>query len=150
MNTAFLNSINNDLIGLLKTRYAFDHNKVLALSEAGRSSLINSLKQFVLKNGTPEIEAILLEQKKFSESPLQAHCYKGFENDLKDKNLLPKEQIKEVAEYSINFLIDRFRIGFRDSGLSRDLDGICKFLDIDKNIVKLANSPMAKMFGKFF
>lgn len=150
MNQTFLNNINQALIKTLKERYNMDDANVLNLSDAGKNSLINSLKQYVLKNGTPEIEAILLEKKQFSESPLQNFCFTNFKKDIAGKRLLNEQQTTEVAEFSINFLIDQFREGFKNSGNTKDLDGICLFLGIDKNLVSLANSPMAKMFGKFF
>lgn len=127
-----------------------DHAKVLAVSEAGKASIINSLKSFVIKNGTAEIEAVLLNKSSFNGTALQKFCFQNFEKDIADKKILSVEQTNEVAEFSINYLIDQFKIGFQHSGNSKDLDGICKFLDIDKKLLQLVNSPVGKMFGKFF
>jgi hypothetical protein len=150
MNQAFLNQINQSLIHSIKAKYNMDDAKVLAVSEAGKTSIINSLKSFVIKNGTTEIEAVLLNKTSFNGTALQKFCFQNFEKDIADKRILSIEQTNEVAEFSINYLIDQFKTGFNDSGNSRDLDGICKFLDIDKKLLNLVNSPVGKMLGKFF
>jgi len=150
MNQAFLNQINQSLIHSIKAKYNMDDAKVLAVSEAGKTSIINSLKSFVIKNGTTEIEAVLLNKNSFNGTALQKFCFQNFEKDIADKSILSVAQTNEVAEFSINYLIDQFKTGFNDSGNSRDLDGICKFLDIDKKLLNLVNSPVGKMLGKFF
>lgn len=150
MNKEFLNQVNTSLIQELKSKYNFDDVKVKALGEAGKTSIIGSLKQFVLKNGTSEIEGILLDKLQFNGSKLQTVSFANFQKDIAEKKLLGSEQTNEVAAFSINHLIDRFKEGFKASGYSKDLDGICKFLEIDKKILGLVNSPVAKMFGKFF
>jgi hypothetical protein len=150
MNKVFLNTVNQELIQAIKTRYKLPDSKVLALSEAGRSSVINSLKAFVLKNGTAEIEAVLLDKKPFNNSSLKPFCFSNFEKDIAEKHLLDKVQTHEIADFSINYLIDKFKEGFIASGNTRDLDGICKFLEIDKKMIGLVNSPFGKILGKFF
>lgn len=150
MNQAFLNKINQSLIQSIKAKYSMDDAKVLAVSEAGKSSIINSLKSYVLKNGTNEIEAVLLNKTNFNGTALQKFCFQNFEKDIADKKILSVQQTNEVAEFSINYLIDQFKLGFNQSGNSRDLDGICQFLDIDKKLLNLVNSPVGKVLGKFF
>lgn len=150
MNQEFLNTINNELIKDIKAKYNFDDAKVLTVSEAGKASIIGSLKQFVLKNGTKEIEEILLDKIPFEGSKLQAFSFQNFQKDIAEKNILDKTQTDEVAKYSINHLINQFKSGFNSSGNSKDLDGICKFLGIDKSLLGLVNSPVTKFLGKFF
>ena len=150
MNKEFLNQVNASLIKELQSKYNFDDAKVRTLGEAGKTSILGSLKQFVLKNGTSEIEGILLDKVKFNGSKLQTVSFANFQKDITEKKLLGAEQTNDVAAFSINHLIDRFKEGFNASGYSKDLDGICNFLEIDKKILGLVNSPVAKMFGKFF
>ncbi len=150
MNSAFLHSINQQLIKAIKDKYRMDDAKVLNISEAGKNSVIGSLKQFVLKNGTSEIEGILLNKISFNGSALQKLSFANFQKDIADKKLLDAQQTNEVAEFSINFLINQFKSGFENSGHSKDLDGICKFLEIDKKLIQIANSPVTKFFGKLF
>ncbi|MDI1235414.1 MAG: hypothetical protein PSX81_14125 [bacterium] len=150
MNQVFLNQINQDLIKSIKAKYQMDDSKVLAVSEAGKASIISSLKSFVIKNGTTEIESVLLNKSSFNGTSLQKFCFQNFEKDIADKKILSATETNEVAEFSINYLIDRFKLGFVESGNSKDLDGICKFLDIDKKLLNLVNSPVGKILGKFF
>ena len=44
----YLNQINQSLIQSIKAKYNMDDAKVLAVSEAGKASIINSLKNFVI------------------------------------------------------------------------------------------------------
>ncbi len=150
MNSAFLHHINQQLIKAIQEKYQMDNATVLNISEAGKNSVMASLKQFVLKNGTGEIEGILLNKTSFNGSALQQLSFANFQKDIADKKLLNAQQTHEVAEFSINFLIDQFKSGFANSGHSKDLDGICKFLEIDKKLIQIANSPVTKFFGKLF
>lgn len=150
MNSTFLNNINQQLIKAIRDKYHYDEAKVLLISEAGRSSVIGSLKQFVLKNGTAEIEGILLDKVPFNSSKLRVLAFDNFQKDIAGKKILDASTTHEVADFSINFLIEQFKEGFNRSGFSRDLDGICNFLEIDKKLIKLANSPVTKFFGKLF
>jgi hypothetical protein len=56
----------------------------------------------------------------------------------------------ELADYSSRFLVDAIQKAFVNSGESPDFDGVCNFLQVDKNLLKMINSPMGKMFGKLF
>ena len=150
MNKDFLNKINLELVNEIKAKYQFDDAKVKTLSEAGKSSVLASLKQFVMKNGTTEIEGILLNTIQFEGSQLQTLSFNNFQKDITEKKLLDADQTKDISAFSINYLIKQFKEGFQNSGNTKDLDGICKFLDIDKKLLGLVNSPMAKIFGKFF
>jgi hypothetical protein len=60
------------------------------------------------------------------------------------------EQSEEVADYASSYLVDQIVTAYQLSSESKDLDGICNFLGIGKNLLKMINSPMGKMFGKFF
>ena len=149
MNLEFLNKINNELIKDIKAKHNFDDAKVLTISEAGKSSIISSLKQFVLKNGTKDIEDILLDKTHFEGSKMQSFCYQNFHKDIAEKNILNKQQTDEVASFLINQLISQFKTGFNASGNTKDLNGICQFLSIDKALLGLVNSPVTKFFGNF-
>ena len=71
-------------------------------------------------------------------------------NDFVSKGLLVAEQSEEVSDYASSYLVDEIITAYQSSSESKDLDGICTFLGIDKNLLKMINSPMGKMFGKFF
>jgi hypothetical protein len=71
-------------------------------------------------------------------------------NDFVSKGLLDAEAAAEVSGYASNYLVDEIVRAYQNSSNTKDLDGICSFLGIDKNLLKMINSPMGKMFGKFF
>jgi hypothetical protein len=148
MNHEFLKEVGESL--KTATRYHFEENDLFALSAAGQNSLTQVLKQYVIKNGTSDIENILLGKMDFQGSQFQAVATEKLQQDLKERKILDDAQLKDVSVFSMDFLIDKFRQGFQDSGNSKDLDGICEFLSIDKNMLKMINSPVGKMFGKFF
>jgi hypothetical protein len=150
MNKEFLNNIQNELKAALHSKYQLDDSSVIALSEVGQTSIISSLKHFVLKNGTAEIEGILLNKISFNGSELQKISLANLQKDISDKNVLSDDPSLEIADFSINLLINRFKESFQQSANTKDLDGICNFLGIDKKILGLVNSPVGKIFGKFF
>ena len=104
----------------------------------------------MLKNGTKDIEDILLDKTHFEGSKMQSFCYQNFHKDIAEKNILNKQQTDEVASFLINQLISQFKTGFNASGNTKDLNGICQFLSIDKALLGLVNSPVTKFFGNFF
>jgi hypothetical protein len=150
MNHEFLKEVGESLKTATRNKYHFEENDLFALSAAGQNSLTQVLKQYVMKNGTSDIENILLGKMDFQGSKFQAVATEKLQQDLKERKILPDDQLKDVSVFSTDFLIDKFRQGFQNSGNSKDLDGICAFLGIDKNMLKMINSPMGKMFGKFF
>jgi predicted RND superfamily exporter protein len=150
MNTEFLQEVAQSLKLATKQKYNFDEPKLFALSAAGQNSLTQSLKSYVLKNGTSDIENILLGKLDFNGSKLQEVATDKLRQDLKERNLADDSEINEISVFSTNYLINEFKEGFMRSGNTKDLDGICQFLGIDKSMLKMINSPVGKMFGKFF
>lgn len=150
MNREFMMQVAESLKNATREKYKYDEAKLFSLSAAGQNSLTQTLKQYVIKHGTSDLENILLGKLDFEGSRLQAVATEKLEEDLKERRILGPEELKDVSVFSTNFLIKEFREGFLRSGHTKDLDGICGFLGIDKSMVKMINSPVGKMFGKFF
>ncbi len=150
MNREFLQEVAESLKTATRNKYHFEEADLFALSAAGQNSLTQTLKQYVIKNGTADIEHILLGKLNFEGSKFQAVATEQLMKDLKERKILDDAQLKDVSVFSTDFLINKFKQGFLDSGNSKDLDGICAFLGIDKTMLKMINSPVGKMFGKFF
>jgi len=150
MNHEFLQQVAEALKAETRKKYNFDEADLFALSAAGQNSLTQSLKQYVIKNGTADIEGILLGKMDFRDSKFQATATEQLQKDLKERKILDDQQLQEVSSFSTDFLIKAIKDGFDQSGSSKDLDGICAFLGIDKTMLKMINSPVGKMFGKFF
>jgi hypothetical protein len=150
MNREFLMQVAEKLKTATREKYNFDEATIFSLSATGQNSLTQSLKSYVMKFGTADIENILLGKLDFNGSKLQAIATDKLRKDVKERKVIPDEQVDDVSLFSSNFLIKEFTDGFQSSGYSKDLDGICAFLDIDKTMLKMINSPVGKMFGKFF
>ena len=150
MNQEFLKQVGETLTKHISDTFKLDGAAISTLTAVGQNSLTQSLKNYVIKNGSGDIEKILLGQMDFKGSALQSFATQQLNKDISEKNVVPAEQLGLISSSSVDLLIHEFKTGFDHSGNSRDLDGICQFLGIDKNLLKLANSPVGKMFGKFF
>jgi hypothetical protein len=150
MNKQLIEKIGEGLKSNIGNTFSLDTDKVNSLVVTGQNGLTECIKQFVMKNGSKEIEEILLKQKTFEGSGFQTVVKNQLKNDFVSKGLLVAEQSEEVADYASSYLVDQIVTAYQSSSESKDLDGICNFLGIDKNLLKMINSPMGKMFGKFF
>lgn len=150
MNKQLIEKIGEGLKSNIGNKFSLDADKVNSLVVTGQNGLTECIKQFVMKNGSKEIEEILLKQKTFEGSGFQTVVQNQLKNDFVSKGLLEAEHSAEVSTYASNYLVNEIVTAYQDSSESKDLDGICNFLGIDKNLLKMINSPMGKMFGKFF
>lgn len=150
MNKQLIEKIGEGLKSNIGSKFSLDAEKVNSLVATGQNGLTECIKQFVMKSGSKEIEDILLKHKTFEGSAFQMVVKNQLKNDFVSKGLLAAEPAAEVSGYASNYLVDEIVTAFQNSSDSKDLDGICNFLGIDKNLLKMINSPMGKMFGKFF
>lgn len=137
-----------DLRSGLKSRFSMDDVTLDKATSIGKDTLSNILKQFVMKNGTKEIEQILLGQKTFKDSDLRKEGSTALIGSLKAEPSM-KDSADELGNYALDTLVGSLKNSYDDSANTRDLDGICKFLGIDRNLIKMVNSPVGKLFGKF-
>ncbi len=150
MDRQLIEKIGEGLKTNIGSKFSLDADKVNSLVAAGQNGLTECIKQFVMKSGSKEIEDILLNQKNFEGSAFQMVVKTQLKNDFVSKGLLDAEAAAEVSGYASNYLVDEIVTAYQNSSNTKDLDGICSFLGIDKNLLKMINSPMGKMFGKFF
>jgi hypothetical protein len=150
MSKVWINEIRNGLETALKEQFNLGGDELKSVSATGQNSLMDGLKQFVMKNGSKEIESILLKQKAFEGSDLEKSIGARLSTDIKSKHQMPDDKAKSVSNFASNFLVEHIVSAFQASSESKDLDGICSFIGIDKNLLKMVNSPVGKMFGKFF
>jgi hypothetical protein len=116
------------------------------LSEISVSALKKTIQNHVLKNGTAELEELLLLKKESANALLIKNAFQDLEMVL-----LPdlKSDAKIFSQFVVNQMTQKLIAEFQASSHSKDLNGICLFLNIDKNLIKLANSKMGRFFGKF-
>lgn len=150
MDKQILEGIKNNLTAGLKEKFGFADEQVSALTAGAQNGLMQCLKDFVLKNGSKDIEAILLKQSAFSGSALESAVRKQLSGDLVSFQSLDSNKADEVAGFASGNIVNNLIDGFQSSTYTKDTDGICLFLGIDKNLLKMLNSPVGKMFGKFF
>lgn len=133
----------------LQEKYKREGAELDDLLQAGQHSLTESIKKFIKKNGTREVEDILMQRKDFNGSELKRLAVSSLERDLKAMGMKPDES-DELASFSSCFLAEELVLAFQQSGNSRDINGICDFLGIDKSLVKIINSPAGRFLGKIF
>ncbi len=150
MDKQILENIKNNLTAGLKNKFGFGDEQVSALTAGAQNGLLQCLKDFVLKNGSKEIESILLKKTVFSGSALEAAVKKQLSSDLVSVQSLDAKKADEVAGFASENIVNNLVDGFQNSIYTKDTDGICSFMGIDKNLLKMLNSPVGKMFGKFF
>lgn len=150
MNQILLSQIGQNLQTALAQQFNLEADRVQSMVTELKGTLQDGLKQFVIKSGSKELEDLVINTKPFQGSGFQAYM-----NALLVKILIEKSKIDagiapELADYSSRFLVDAIQKAFVNSGESPDFDGVCNFLQVDKNLLKMINSPMGKMFGKLF
>jgi hypothetical protein len=116
------------------------------LSEISVSALKKTIQNHVLKNGTAELEELLLLKKESTNALLIKNAIQDLEMVL-----LPdlKTSAMPFSQFVVNQMAQKLVKEFQASSHPKDLNGICLFLNIDKNLIKLANSKMGRFFGKF-
>lgn len=127
-------------------QFNITYSKFDEISEISVSVLKKTIQNHVLKNGTTELEELLLLKKESANALLIKNAVQDLE-----KVLLPdlKTDAMPFSQFVVNQMTQRLVAEFQASNHSKDLDGICLFLNIDKNLIKLANSKMGRFFGKF-
>ena len=148
MEKAITNQIFADLNDSLKSTYGLNEAQLKSISAAGQNSLTQTLKSYVMKNGSSEIEQILLGQKQYEGSGLKVMAEKDIQTAVQSAGI-DHPQKEEIGKFALSKSVDLLVGAFAASAYTKDLDGICGFIGIDKNLLKMVNSPMGKMFGKF-
>lgn len=149
MDQTIINNIRQGLEQALSAQFGMPAEKVQSLGTSAVHSLTGVIKTYVLKNGTGELEQILTGQTGFDKSGIRQEIVGAIGVTLQSSGT-EGEQSKAIASFASDHLVGALVKAFSDSGKSRNLDGIAEFFGIDKNILKMANSPAAKIFGKFF
>lgn len=150
MEKALTDRMLHELATGLEQKFGFDSATTARLTSAGQETLEKTLRSFVLKNGTGDIEAILLGQLAFGDSALYAAVNKDLASYLEARELTGRHDAKAVSEFSSALLVGYLVKAFSESSCTKDRDGICAFLGIDPKLLKMINSPAGKLFGKFF
>ncbi len=148
MDKSITDKIFADLNSSLKECYGLNEQQLKSVSAAGQNTLTQTLKSYVMKNGSGEIEQILLGQKTYDGSGLKVEAEKDIKVAVNAAGI-DHPQKEEIGQFALSKAVDLLVGAFTASGYSKDLDGICGFIGIDKNLLKMVNSPMGKLFGKF-
>lgn len=150
MDKAIIDGMLQELGTGLNRQFGFDSDITADLTSAGQEVLQKSLKSFVLKHGSSEIEDILLGKLQFRDSALYSIINKDLSSQIEARKLAAHHDPKTVSEFSSSLLVDFLVKAFTNSNYPKDRDGICAFLGIDPKLLKVINSPAGKLFGKFF
>lgn len=148
MDKAVTDKLFADLNSSLKERFGLDEQQLRSVSAAGQNTLTQTLKSYVMKNGSAEIEQILLGQKSYEVSGLKTEADKDIKTAVNAAGI-NHPQKEAIGQFALSKAVDLLVTAFTASTYSKDLDGICGFIGIDKNLLKMVNSPMGKLFGKF-
>lgn len=148
MDKAVTDKIFADLNSSLKERFGLDEQQLRSVSAAGQNTLTQTLKSYVMKNGSAEIEQILLGQKSYEASGLKTEAEKDIKTAVNAAGI-NHPQKEAIGQFAVSKAVELLVTAFTNSTYSKDLDGICGFIGIDKNLLKMVNSPMGKLFGKF-
>jgi hypothetical protein len=148
MDKAVTDKLFADLNSSLKERFGLDEQQLRSVSAAGQNTLTQTLKSYVMKNGSAEIEQILLGQKAYEVSGLKTEADKDIKTAVNATGI-EHPQKEEIGQFALSKAVELLVKSFAASAYSKDLDGICGFIGIDKNLLKMVNSPMGKLFGKF-
>ncbi len=149
MNENILKGIQQVVAEKLVHNFDISQPQIEEITNLTKQTFPNSLKSFVLKNGTTEIENVLLGKQKPEDGKLLNFCSENLHN-IFSKTLGSNVDVNSIANFTVTESLNQFTNQFQESNHSKDLDGICSFLGVDKNILKLANSPVSKFMGKFF
>lgn len=150
MNQILISQIENDLQDALAKQFNLEPHRVQDLMNELKVALQDGLKQFVIKSGSKELEDLVINTKPFQGSGFQAYMNALLMKILVEKSKIDNGLATKLADFSSQFLVDAIQKAFVASGESPDFDGVCNFLQVDKNLLKMINSPMGKMFGKLF
>ena len=148
MNKGTTDKIFEGLNSSLRERFGLDDQQLKSVSAAGQNTLTQTLKSYVMKNGSSEIEQILLGQKSYDQSGLKVEAEKDIRQVVGNSGIEHAEK-EEIGKFALSKAVELLVKAFVESGHTKDLDGICAFVGIDKNLLKMVNSPMGKLFGKF-
>ena len=150
MNQILLSQISQALQSALAHQFNIESDRVQKMVSELKEALQDGLKQFVIKSGSKELEDLVTNAKPFQGSGFQAYMNSLLQTILIEKSKVESGLATELADFSSRFLVDAIQKAFVASDESPDFDGVCNFLQVDKNLLKMINSPMGKMFGKLF
>lgn len=149
MDKAIIDQLYASLSEQLTSKFGLETQQLNSIASAGQNSMTSTLKSYVMKHGSSEIEQILLGTKQYEASGLKVEAEKDLKHTLTNSGF-SHDRKDEIAAFSLSHWVSELVKSFTNSNYSKDLDGICGFIGIDKNILKMVNSPMGKMLGKFF
>ena len=150
MNQLLLSQIGKNLQTALSHQFNIDKDRVQHMVEELKGALQDGLKQFVIKSGSKELEDLVTNAKPFQGSGFQAYMNALLGKILVEKSNVQTDLAPQLADFASRFLVEDIQKAFKASGEAADFDGVCNFLQVDKNLLKMINSPMGKMFGKLF
>lgn len=150
MNQILLSQIGQNLQTALSSQFNIEQDRVQQMVVELKGALQDGLKQFVIKSGSKELEDLVTSTKPFQGSGFQAYMNALLSKILVEKSNVAEALAPELADFASRFLVEDIQKAFKASGESADFDGVCNFLQVDKNLLKMINSPMGKMFGKLF
>ncbi len=149
MNERVFNDLKSDLRAVLKSKFGIEGAAIDILVDKGQSALKSTMLAYITKNGTKEAEDIICSRIETVNSPLRSQAIDALDKGLKGAKELGGNSSEEVAEVSVDTLLNGMRQAFSNSGQTKDTKGICQFLGIDPMMIKMVNSSVGKLFGKF-
>ena len=133
MDKATSDKIFEGLNSSLRERFGLDDQQLKSVSAAGQNTLTQTLKSYVMKNGSSEIEQILLGQKTYDSSGLKVEAEKDIKVAVNAAGI-DHPQKEEIGQFALSKAVDLLVTAFTASTYSKDLDGICGFIGIDQNL----------------
>lgn len=149
MNDQLFSQIKLKLYDALKTAYGLEGPALDTLVEKGQSALKSTMLAHVSKNGTKEAEDIICSRIDYRQSELRKTALEALEKGISGLPELGGNSARSVAETSVDTLLENMQKAFADSGKSKDTKGVSEFIGIDPMLLKMVNSSVGKLFGKF-
>ncbi len=148
MNYQLFIDLEKSQVDFLTSQFENNEELVEELINEGQEVLKNLLIEEAKKNGTTQLQSILSGKTDFEKSSL----YEPFSNKLNSVwQPLIKDQIKsnKTSKQSLILSINFLKTEYQKMGGKDDLQSMATFLDIDYNLLKIANSKVGKWLGKW-
>lgn len=149
MNEGLFKQLKIELETVLKSRFGIDNQALNSLVEKGQSSLKTSMLAYISKHGTKDAEDMICSRVEILKSPLRQFAIEALDKGIQGSKELGNHASADFAQVSVDTLLTGMRQAFAESGNSKDTQGICQFLGIDPIMLKMINSSVGKLFGKF-
>lgn len=149
MNDQLFSQIKAKLYEALKAGYGLDGQALDTLVDKGQSALKSTMMAHVSKHGTQEAEDIICSRVDYRQSALRKTALDALEKGISGLPELGSHSARAVAETSVDTLLENMQKAFAESGKSKDTKGVCEFIGIDPMLLKMVNSTVGKLFGKF-